>query len=234
MHILKKGEIKLGKCVLIMGESGSGKSASLRNFEQNEISIFNVTNKDLPFRKKPKLPMINNATYADIASHLAKPNKRAYVIDDAGYLLSFELFQRANETGYSKFTDMAKNFFDMLNFINTQLPDDIIVYITMHTEDDSEMHKVKAKTIGKMIDQNLKLEGLFTIVLRAMQTEDGYKFITRDDRVSTAKSPMGMFETDMIDNDLKEVDRIIREYYEMAPLVDNKKSTPKKTETKEK
>ena len=217
-----------------MGESGSGKSASLRNFAPNEISVFNVTSKPLPFKQgKTKIPKIDNATYTDIANALANPNKRAYVIDDAGYLLSFEMFKRANETGYSKFTDMAKNFFDMLDFINTKLPNDIIVYITMHTEDDSEMHKTKAKTIGKMIDQNLNLEGLFVIVLRAMQTEEGYKFITRDDRVSTAKSPMGMFESDKIDNDLKEVDRIIREYYDMKPLVDNKPTTTtKKTETK--
>ena len=223
----------MATAVLIMGESGSGKSASLRNFAPNEISVFNVTNKPLPFKQgKTKIPKIDNATYADIANALANPNKRAYVIDDAGYLLSFEMFKRANETGYSKFTDMAKNFFDMLDFINTKLPNDIIVYITMHTEDDSEMHKTKAKTIGKMIDQNLNLEGLFTIVLRAMQTEEGYKFITRDDRVSTAKSPMGMFESDKIDNDLKEVDRVIREYYDMKPLVDNKPTTTKKTETK--
>ena len=222
----------MATAVLIMGESGSGKSASLRNFAPNEISVFNITSKPLPFKQgKTKIPKIDNATYADIANALAKPNKRAYVIDDAGYLLSFEMFKRANETGYSKFTDMAKNFFDMLDFINTKLPNDVIVYITMHTEDDSEMHKTKAKTIGKMIDQNLNLEGLFTIVLRAMQTEDGYKFITRDDRVSTAKSPMGMFENDTIDNDLKEVDRIIREYYDMKPLTDNK-ATTKKTETK--
>ena len=223
----------MATAVLIMGESGSGKSASLRNFAPNEISVFNVTSKPLPFKQgKTKIPKIDNATYADIANALANPNKRAYVIDDAGYLLSFEMFKRANETGYSKFTDMAKNFFDMLDFINTKLPNDIIVYITMHTEDDSEMHKTKAKTIGKMIDQNLNLEGLFTIVLRAMQTEEGYKFITRDDRVSTAKSPMGMFESDKIDNDLKEVDRIIREYYDMKPLVDNKATTTKKKETK--
>ena len=223
----------MATAVLIMGESGSGKSASLRNFAPNEISVFNVTSKPLPFKQgKTKIPKIDNATYTDIANALANPNNRAYVIDDAGYLLSFEMFKRANETGYSKFTDMAKNFFDMLDFINTKLPNDIIVYITMHTEDDSEMHKTKAKTIGKMIDQNLNLEGLFVIVLRAMQTEEGYKFITRDDRVSTAKSPMGMFESDKIDNDLKEVDRIIREYYDMKPLVDNKPTTTKKTETK--
>lgn len=223
----------MATAVLIMGESGSGKSASLRNFAPNEISVFNVTSKPLPFKQgKTKIPKIDNATYTDIANALANPNKRAYVIDDAGYLLSFEMFKRANETGYSKFTDMAKNFFDMLDFINTKLPNDIIVYITMHTEDDSEMHRVKVKTIGKMLDQNLKIEGLFSIVLRAVQTEDGYKFVTRDDMVSTAKSPIGMWEEDMIDNDLKEVDRVIREYYDMKPLVDNKPTTTKKTETK--
>ena len=223
----------MATAVLIMGESGSGKSASLRNFAPNEISVFNVTSKPLPFKQgKTKIPKIDNATYTDIANALANPNKRAYVIDDAGYLLSFEMFKRANETGYSKFTDMAKNFFDMLDFINTKLPNDIIVYITMHTEDDPEMHRVKVKTIGKMLDQNLKIEGLFSIVLRAVQTEDGYKFVTRDDMVSTAKSPIGMWEEDMIDNDLKEVDRVIREYYDMKPLVDNKPTTTKKTETK--
>ena len=220
----------MATAVLIMGESGSGKSASLRNFAPNEISVFNVTSKPLPFKQgKTKIPKIDNATYTDIATALAKPNKRAYVIDDAGYLLSFEMFKRANETGYGKFTDMAKNFFDMLDFINTQLPSDVIVYITMHTEDDSEMHKVKVKTIGKMLDQNLKIEGLFSIVLRAVQTEDGYKFVTRDDMVSTAKSPIGMWEEDMIDNDLKAVDTTIREYYDMKPLVDNTPKSSSKT-----
>lgn len=220
----------MATAVLIMGESGSGKSASLRNFAPNEISVFNVTSKPLPFKQgKTKIPKIDNATYTDIANALAKPNKRAYMIDDAGYLLSFEMFKRANETGYGKFTDMAKNFFDMLDFINTQLPSDIIVYITMHTEDDSEMHKVKVKTIGKMLDQNLKIEGLFSIVLRAVQTEDGYKFVTRDDMISTAKSPIGMWDEDMIDNDLKAVDTTIREYYDMKPLVDNAPKNSSKT-----
>ncbi len=218
----------MAKCVLIIGESGSGKSASLRNFKPEEVSVFNVTNKDLPF--KGKLPIIHNATYEDIAKHLANPTKKAYVIDDAGYLMVFESFSRANETGFQKFTEMAKKFVDMLGFITKSVPDDVIVYITMHTEDDAEMHKVKAKTIGKMIDQQLKLEGLFTIVLRAMQTEEGYKFITRDDNVSTAKSPMGMFESEMIDNDLKAVDATIRDYYEMPPLTVKKSKTTKKAE----
>ena len=221
----------MAKCVLIIGESGSGKSASLRNFTPEEISVFNVSGKPLPF--KGKLPMLNNATYEDIATQLANPTKKAYVIDDAGYLMVFESFARATETGYGKFTEMAKKFVDMLTFIGTNVPDDVIVYITMHSQDDPEMNKVKAKTIGKMIDSQLSLEGLFTIVLRAMQTEEGYKFITRDDNISTAKSPMGMFDTDTVENDLKMVDATIREYYEMAPLAVKSKAT-KKTETKEK
>ena len=218
----------MAKWVLIIGESGSGMSASLRNFSPEEVSVFNVTNKDLPF--KGKLPIIHNATYEDIAKHLANPTKKAYVIDDAGYLMVFESFARANETGFQKFTEMAKKFVDMLGFITKSVPDDVIVFITMLTEDDAEMHKVKAKTIGKMIDQQLKLEGLFTIVLRAMQNEDGYKFVTRDDNVSTAKSPMGMFESEMIDNDLKAVDATIRDYYEMPPLTVKKSKATKKAE----
>lgn len=216
----------MAQCVLVMGDSGSGKSASLRNFEPNEISIFNVTNKRLPFKKK--LPMKQNCSYKDIAEGLSNPTKRAYVIDDATYLMVFESFDRAQETGFTKFTEMAKKFRDMLDFINTQVPDDVIVYITMHTEADATTSKIKAKTIGKMIDEQLKLEGLFTTVIRAIHNEDGYKFVVKDDMVSTAKSPMDMFDTDMVDNDLKAIDKIIREYYDMPALVDEPKTKSKK------
>lgn len=221
-----KGETVLAKCVLIIGDSGAGKSASLRNFEPSEISIFNVTNKSLPFKKK--LPMRQNCTYADIAEGLSNPTKKAYLIDDATYLMVFESFDRAQETGFQKFTEMAKKFKDMLTFITTQVPDDVIVYITMHTEGDEETHVLKPKTIGKMIDSQLKLEGLVETVLRAVKTDEGYKFITRDDPNSVAKSSMGMFENNIIDNDLRKVDEIIREYYDMPPLVQVNKSKAKK------
>ena len=204
----------MATAVLIMGESGSGKSASLRNFAPNEISVFNITSKPLPFKQgKTKIPKIDNATYADIANALAKPNKRAYVIDDAGYLLSFEMFKRANETGYTKFTEMAKNFFDMLDFINTKLPSDIIVYITMHTEDDSEMHKTKAKTIGKMLDEKLTIEGCFDVVLMTERNQDGWWFRTHSTGNDPVKTPIEMFDDDLIPNDLAIVDAKVREYY---------------------
>ena len=221
----------MATAVLIMGESGSGKSASLRNFAPNEISVFNVTNKPLPFKQgKTKIPKIDNATYADIANALANPNKRAYVIDDAGYLLSFEMFKRANETGYSKFTDMAKNFYDMLKYIINNTPDDTIVYLLSHTEQSEVTGKIKMKTIGKMLDSQLTVEGLFDIVLLATADHGKFRLITHSDGTNTAKSPMGMFESDDIDNDLKMVDDTIREYWSLPPrreYVAKKTSTPK-------
>lgn len=205
--------------ILIMGESGSGKSASLRNFTKEEISIFNVTNKRLPF--KNDLPVINNAGYDIIAKMLAKASKKCYCIDDAGLNMSKENFARALEGGYTKHTEMAKHFNDMLEFITTKLPDDIIVFVMMHTE-TTDSGKIKARTLGKMLDSNLGggIEALFTIVLRATKTEDGYKFITGGEMNSTAKAPMGMFTDKIIDNDAKLVDSLVREYYGIAPLTD--------------
>lgn len=210
--------------ILIMGESGAGKSASLRNFTKDEISIFNVTNKKLPF--KNDLPVINNAGYDTIAKMLAKASKKCYCIDDAGLNMAKENFARALETGYTKHTEMAKHFNDMLEFITSKLPDDIIVFIMMHTE-STEDGKVKARTLGKMLDSNLGggIEALFTIVLRAVKTEEGYKFVTGGEMASTAKAPMGMFPDKMIDNDAKLVDSIVRDYYGMALLTDKNTKT---------
>lgn len=213
----------MGIPVLIFGKSGAGKSTSLRNFTKEEISVLNVTNKKLPFRND--LPIKNNATYEEIAKALANPSKRAYVIDDAVLNMTKENFARSQEIGYSKFTEMAKHFFDMLEFITTQMSDEVIVYIICHEEEENG--KVHAKTLGRMLDSNLGggIESLVTVCLRAMQTENGYKFITGGDINSTAKSPMGLFDSNEIDNDLKFVDAKLREYYAMPPLL--KTPTPK-------
>ena len=218
----------MGIPVLIMGASGSGKSASLRNFTKEEISVLNVTNKPLPF--KNNLPTKNNATYDIIAESLANPNKKAYCIDDAVLNMTKENFSRALETGYTKFTEMAMHFYQMLEFIQTKVPDDVIVYIITHTE--TEDGKIHAKTLGKMLDSSLGggIESLVTICLRATQTDGGYKFITGGELNSTAKSPMGMFETKEIENDLKIVDTAIREYYNLSPL--NSKPATKTKEDK--
>lgn len=201
----------MGIPVLILGESGSGKSTSLRNFKENELIIFNVANKMLPFRKK--LEVIKNADYSIIGKTLAKQEKKIYVIDDSQYLLAFEMFDRAKETGYNKFTDIALRFRNMLDYIIKQLPDDTIVYFLHHAE-TTDSGKIKAKTIGKMLDNQLTVEGLFSIVLYCRIDGERHIFETQSDGYTTAKSPMEMFER-IIDNDLKAVDETIREYYEL-------------------
>lgn len=201
----------MGIPVLILGESGSGKSTSLRNFNENEVAVFNVANKLLPFRKK--LHVVKNATYGVIGKTLEQQEKKIYVIDDSQYLLAFEMFDRAKETGYNKFTDIAVRFRNMLDYIITKLPDDVIVYFLHHVE-TTETGKVKAKTIGKMLDNQLTVEGLFSIVLYCKVDGDRHIFETQSDGYTTAKSPMEMFDL-IIDNDLKFVDDKIREYYEL-------------------
>lgn len=202
----------MGIPVLILGESGSGKSASLRNFEPNDVSIFNVATKPLPFRKK--LPTMATANYDTICQSIQKSQKKAFVIDDSQYLLCFESFAKAKETGYGKYTDMALHFYNLVQFVIRQTPPDVIVYFLHHTETDSNTGKVKAKTIGKMLDNQLTLEGLFAIVLMCHTDGKKHNFITQSDGVTTAKSPMEMFPAE-IDNDLKSVDQAIRAYYEI-------------------
>lgn len=201
----------MGIPVLILGESGSGKTASLRNFNENEIGIFNVAGKPLPFRKK--LPKVNNATYAEIIKGLKLGKVKTYVIDDSQYLMAFEMFDKAKETGYNKFTDVALNFRNLIDFIIRETPDDYIVYFLHHTE-TTDTGKIKAKTSGKMLDNQLTLEGLFSIVLLCKTDGKEHCFETQSDGYTTCKSPMEMFEL-KIDNDLKKVDEIIRNYYDL-------------------
>lgn len=202
----------MGVPVLILGESGSGKSTSLRNFEPDEVGIFNVASKPLPFRKP--LKKIDQASYHTILRALSSPKLNKYVIDDSQYLLTFEMFSKAKETGYGKFTDMALNFYNLIQFIIQKTPSDCLVYFLHHIERD-EQGRVKAKTLGKMLDQQLTLEGLFSIVLIAENENGEYFFRTHTNGNDTVKSPMEMFSENRIDNDLKAVDTAIREYWNL-------------------
>ena len=196
---------------MILGESGSGKSASLRNFEPEDVSIFNVAAKPLPFRKK--LPVKATSDYGVIMYSIRSSGKKAFVIDDSQYLMCFESFGRAKETGYGKFTDFALHFYNLIQFVIHGTAPDVIVYFLHHTE-TMETGKVKAKTMGKMLDNQLTLEGLFSIVLQCVTDGKRHSFVTQSDGYTTAKSPMEMFP-DVIDNDLKAVDQAIREYYDL-------------------
>lgn len=208
---IRKAVIDLGTCVLVLGESGSGKSFSIKNFNPEEVGIFSVEKPFLPFKKKFKIA--KNATYEMIEKTLAKPTLKKYVIDDSQYLLTNDFFARAKETGYGKFTDLAIRFRDLIHYVNQQVPQDVIVYFLHHSEQDSVTGKIKAKTIGKMLDQQLTVEGCFNIVLLCEAEGKDHFFITQSDGTTTAKSPEDMFEL-KIPNDLAAVDEAIRTYYE--------------------
>lgn len=202
----------MGIPVLILGESGSGKTYSIKNFDKEEVGIFLVEKTRLPFKKDLKI--VKNATYSTIMKALSNPTLKKYVIDDSQYLLVNEMFDRAKEVGYNKFTDIALNFRNLIHYINKNLPDDVIVYFLHHTEIDNISGKLKAKTIGKMLDEKLTVEGCFDIVLLTQIENDNHYFLTQNNGNSTIKSPEDMFEL-KIDNDLKLVDTTIREYYEL-------------------
>lgn len=202
----------MGLPVLILGESGTGKSASLRNFSNDELIVVNVANKPLPFKNKIK--SIATDTYKEIIKELKTTDKKVVVIDDAQYLMANEFMRRATERGFDKFTEIAQNFWVLVNTVK-DLPDDTIVYFMAHIERDQNGNE-KIKTIGKLLDEKITVEGMFTIVLKTNVTDGVYSFLTQNSGHDTVKSPIGMFKSFAIDNDLKFVDDKIRNYYEMG------------------
>lgn len=200
----------MGIPVMILGESGSGKSTSMRNFKQGEVGIINVSKKPLPFRSD--LKPFNSDDYSKIVSVMQKATAKSIVIDDCQYLMANEFMRNAKVTGFQKFTDIALNFWSLVQIVIDQLSEDVIVYFLGHIERDSNGNE-KFKTIGKMLDEKITIEGLFTIVLKTVVTDGKYQFSTQTNGMDTVKSPLGMFAEPLIDNDLKMVDKTIREYY---------------------
>ena len=200
----------MGVPVLIIGKSGSGKSMSIKGLPPDGTGVFSVEKGRLPFKGDFKVK--KRATYKDISAIFKDPKLKRYVIDDSQFLMVNALFDRAKEVGYAKYTDFALDFRNLVHNVNYLLPDDVIVYFLHHTETDPNTGEVKAKTVGKMIDQYLTLEGCFDIVLLATVDGEGHHFITQSDGTTTAKSPEGMFPL-KIDNDLGVVDKAIRDYW---------------------
>lgn len=202
--------------VMVMGQSGTGKSASLRNFEPGQVGIINVSGKPLPF--KARLPMLTTNDYPTVWAQLRKASTPSIVIDDATYLMTDEFMRTAKTQGYQKFTDMAKNFYDTVELARS-LPDDKVVYFFGHsvTDDTGREH---FKTVGRLLDEKVTLEGKFAIVLKTVVTDGVYQFQTQNNGMDTVKAPIGMFDAPLIPNDLAAVDRTIREYYDMKKTED--------------
>ena len=202
----------MGTGVLILGHSGSGKSTSMRNCTADRFGIINVQGKPLPFRTE--LKTYNTDNYNDIIRALQKSQTPSIVIDDSQYLMSHEYMYRASEAGYGKYSEIGQHFFQLLETIR-KMPEDRIVYLMHHIEID-DSGREKAKTVGKMVDNYIVVEGCFSIVLKAIATSDGYFFRTKTNGADAVKTPLGMFEAEQIDNDLLLVDNTIREYYNMG------------------
>lgn len=202
--------------VLIIGKSGSGKSASLRNLDPARVGLFNVLGKPLPFRGQ--FQQIQTDDPAQIAQRIQKGKREIYIVDDAGYLFTNNFMRGHSDKGkgsqkFDFYNDLADSFWRLINAI-TSAPGSARVYVMMH-EDVSENGDVKPKTIGRLIDEKVCLEGMFTICLRAMLSNGKHVFRTQSNGLDTAKSPMGMFDDEEIDNDLNMIDCKICEYYEM-------------------
>ena len=205
----------MGVPVLVLGESGTGKSASMRNFAEKDLKVINVANKPLPF--KNKFESVSTDNYQKIIAELKMCKKKTIVIDDAQYLMANEFMRRATERGFDKFTEIAQNFWTLVNTVK-DLPSDVIVYFMAHIERDANGNE-KIKTIGKLLDEKITVEGMFTIVLKTNVTDGVYSFLTQNNGHDTTKSPIGMFGSYAIDNDLKFVDNKIRNYYELGEFL---------------
>lgn len=197
--------------VLLIGASGSGKSTSLRNFKGDEIAVVNVLGKPLPFKSDIKAGKCDN--YNVIIEAIKKTDKKTIVIDDAGYLLTNEFMNKSSVKGYDKYNEMANNFFNLINGIKS-IEGGKTVYLIMH-EDTNEFGEVKPKTIGKLLDDKVNIQGMFTICIRSMYDNGNYIFRLKTNGQDCVKTPFGMFDDETMDNDLKAFDKVVREYYEL-------------------
>jgi hypothetical protein len=220
------------KLIGIVGETGTGKSTSVKHLNPDETYVINVAKKELPFKGSEKLYNTTKKNYKEVddANEISRlliaisakaPHIKNIVIEDSNYIMGFNMVAKATETGYTKFSLMAKDMVELLR-TTRQLRDDLIVFYFTHPEtieDAGEIVGYKMKTAGKLIDNQINLEGLFTVVLytNVEEQKDGtmnYNFVTNRYRKYPAKSPDGMFDEIKIPNNLQTVIEKVREYYE--------------------
>lgn len=204
--------------VLIMGESGTGKSTSLRNLNPDITAVVNPVGKPLPFKGQGKFTMLNNEIKSsNIVAWMkgqVKAGKKIIIVDDFQYLLSIPYMNRIHEGGWDKWNDFGGDYFSIID-VCAELPDDVRVYYLSHCETlDNGITTIKL--IGKLLREKITIEGLFTIVLRTSVIDGEYYFLTQNSGKDTVKSPMGMFDEYAVVNDLAYIDDKICNYYEVG------------------
>jgi hypothetical protein len=205
--------------VLLIGQSGSGKSTSLRNFTKEEVAVVNVLGKPLPFKSDIKAPKCDD--YASILKAIAGTKKKTIVIDDANYLITNEFMNKSSVKGFDKYNEMGNNFFNLINGIKN-IEGGKTVYLIMH-EDTDENGNIKPKTIGKLLDDKVNIQGMFTVCIRSMFDNGNYIFRLKTNGQDCVKTPFGMFETETMENDLKQFDKVVREYYDLDKIESEEK-----------
>ena len=208
----------MGKLIFIMGRSGTGKSHSMKNIPADRLGVINIEGKDFPFGKKAPAfgaETINTDNAEDIITEIDRMSKKhdIIVVDDFQYLMANEFMRRVYEKGYDKWNEIARHAFDILNHVST-LPNNVIVYVFCHTDKDDSGYE-RVKTLGKMLDDKIVLEGMSTIVLKSECVDGKYYFFTQNNGQDTVKSPEDMFPSRAIPNDLLYVDDKIRNYWGM-------------------
>lgn len=208
----------MGIPVLIIGKSGSGKTTSLRNFAKDELCFIKVEDKPLPFKGGFDNTYVAYDRDEKIREAMARTTKKSIVVDDFGYI-STRHFMKNHRTkkgnaSFDMYDEIADKMYNTVDSVKT-LPEDVIVYFIMH-EDVDDYGNVKPRTIGKLLDNKVCLEGMCTITLRCITEQGEHKFVTFTKGSDVVKTPIGMFESELIDNDLKLVDKTIREYYELG------------------
>lgn len=199
---------------MILGASGTGKSASMRNLDPARYGLVNVASKPLPFKTTKK--GLETDDYSKIKATLLRATSDLIVIDDAQFLMANPYMRSATmkfdkNSVFEFYKTLGYDFWDLIQFV-VKMPAEKIVYFLGHTE-INELGQTKFKTIGKMLDEKVTLEGMFTIVLRTYLADHKYYFSTQNDGTDTVKTPIGMFQDMYIENDLAIVDSAIREYY---------------------
>lgn len=208
--------------IIILGQSGTGKSASLRNLDPSCTLLIQAIKKPLPFKAagwksvKDGGNIIVTDNSARICDAMRKTSRDIIVIDDFQYTMANEFMRRvtdqeAGASAFQKYNEIAKSAWDILNCASG-LPDHKRVYILSHTQTDDNGN-VKIKTIGKLLDEKITIEGMVSIVLRTNIVNENYLFSVRNNGHDTTKSPIGLFEDEVIENDLALVDAAIYAYY---------------------